>query len=104
MEEVHLYRSLPQEDPRMAVRRVSLDKHFNVFHPDLTRKVAEFVFNFDELGPSDWHDCPAKKGIAPSRRLKGDPHDAVGRSHRHLELVVCVSAAGDTLGLSVRLD
>jgi hypothetical protein len=96
-DELQLCRSLPQEETRMAVPRAYLDEHINVLKTHLAEKVAELVFDLDELGSSDWEDRKVKKIIAPSAVRKEDVHHAVSRRHRHVTLLACVSAAGDAL-------
>jgi hypothetical protein len=60
-------------------------------------KFAELIFNLDELGSADWEDGKGKKLITPAGVHKEDVHHTVSRRQRHITLLACVSAAGDTL-------
>jgi hypothetical protein len=53
LDELKVYRSLPQEDLRMAVPGAYLEDHIQLLKTHLTGKVAELVFDFDELGSPD---------------------------------------------------
>jgi hypothetical protein len=53
LDELKGCRPLPQEDLRMAVPRAYLEEHIQLLKIHLTGKVAELVFNMDELGSAD---------------------------------------------------
>jgi hypothetical protein len=48
--------SLPQEDLRMAMPRAYLGEHIQLLKTHLTGKVAELVFDLDELASADLED------------------------------------------------
>jgi hypothetical protein len=81
----------------MAVLRTYLEDHIRVLEKHIAGKLAELVFNLDELGSADWEDRRAKKVIAPANVRREDVHHPVSRRHRHTTILACVSAAGDAL-------
>jgi hypothetical protein len=95
LDQLQICRSLPQEDLRMAVPRAYLEEHIRVLETHIAGKLAELVFNLDELGSADWEARKAKKVIAPANVRREDAHHPVSRRHRRTTLLVCVSAAGD---------
>jgi hypothetical protein len=97
LDELRVCRSLPQENLRMAVPRAYLKEHIQLLKTHLTGKVAELVFNLNELGFADQEDRKAKKVTAPSGVAKEDMHHPVSRHYRHMRLLTCVSASGDAL-------
>jgi hypothetical protein len=56
LDELRVYRSLPQEDARLVVPRVHLEAHIALMRTHVAGKFAELVFSLDEVGPSDWSD------------------------------------------------
>jgi hypothetical protein len=60
-------------------------------------KFTEFVFNLDEVGSSDWEDWKPRKVIVPRTVSQDNVYHSVSRRYRHLTLLACVSAGGDTL-------
>jgi hypothetical protein len=97
LDELQICHSLPREDLRMAVPRAYLEDHIRILHTHITGRVAELVFNLDELGSADWDDRKAKKVIAPAGVPREDVHHPLSRRHRHTTLLACVSASGDAL-------
>jgi hypothetical protein len=81
----------------MTVARAYLEEHMHLLKTHVTGKVAELVFNLEELGSADWEDRKAKKMIAPTGLAKEDVYHPVSRRHRHVALLPCISAAGDAL-------
>jgi hypothetical protein len=63
----------------------------------LTGKCAELVFNLNELGSADREDRRMKKVIAPAAVRTEDVYHSASRRPRHMILLACVSAAGDTV-------
>jgi hypothetical protein len=76
--------SLSQEDMQMALLRTYLEEHIHFWQIHVTVKVAELVFNLDEL-------------LASADVAKEDVYHAVSRRHRHVTLLPCVSATTETL-------
>jgi hypothetical protein len=81
----------------MLVPRVHLEEHIGLLHTHVAGKCGELVFNLDELGSSDWEVRRIRKVIAPSIVRKEDVYHSVSRRHRHVTLLTCLSAAGDSL-------
>jgi hypothetical protein len=79
----------------MAVPRVYLEEHIQLLKTHLSGKVAELVFNVDELGSTDWEDRKAKRVIVPARIAEGDLYHPISRRRQHMTLRACVSASGD---------
>jgi hypothetical protein len=50
-------KSVPQENPRVEVPRVFLQAGLDRFRDPVHHVCAEFVFNLDEIGISEWEDC-----------------------------------------------
>jgi hypothetical protein len=99
LDQLQICRSLPREDLQMAVPRACLEEHIRVLETHIPGKLAELVFNLDELGSADWEDPKAKRVIAPANVRREDVYHPVSRRHRHTMLLVYVSAAGDALSL-----
>jgi hypothetical protein len=81
----------------MAVPRACLEEQIQLLKTHLTGKVAELVFNLDELGSADWEDRKVKKVIVPAGVAKEDVYHPVSRRHRHMTLLSCVSVSSDAL-------
>jgi hypothetical protein len=90
-------RSLPQEDTRLTVPREHLAAHIEHMRTIVMGKVAELVFNLDEVGSSDWEDRKPRKVLVPKMVSPDDVYHQVSRKYRHLTLLACVSAGGDAL-------
>jgi hypothetical protein len=59
--------------------------------------VSELVFNLDEVGLSDWEARNGRKGVVQAT-MDGRPrHHAVSRNVKHIAVIACVSAAGESL-------
>jgi hypothetical protein len=59
--------------------------------------VAELVFNLDEVGISDWEDRKTKTVIVPATMRGQMIHHEISRTVRHISVIACVSAAGESL-------
>jgi hypothetical protein len=97
LDAVQTWRSIPQEDTRLEVPRSQPEEHGNTLRVYLSGKCAEFVFNLDELGATDWQDRKIKKLITSAPVPKEDAYDSVSRRPLHITLLACVSAAGDVM-------
>jgi transposase len=89
--------SHPQEDVRITIPREYLLQHIQNMQNHVTCRIAELVFNIDEVGASDWEDRKVKQVIAPAEVHPEDVFHPISRRFRHMTLVVCVSAGGDAL-------
>jgi hypothetical protein len=94
LDELQLARSFPHEDTCMTVPRAYLEQHID-------GKFWELMFNLNEVGSSDWEDRKPKRVIVPRHILPDDVYHSVQRRYRHVTLLACVSAAGDTVTLMV---
>jgi hypothetical protein len=90
-------KSIPQESPRLEVPRVFLDETVCCLRDYVHVMKSELVFNLDEVGMSEWEDRKQKKMIV-STTMIGEPiHHGVSRSVKHISVISCVSAAGESL-------
>jgi hypothetical protein len=58
---------------------------------------AEFVFNLDELCISEWEDRARRKVIVPVSMTDQTIHHGVHRNLKHMSVIGCVSASGESL-------
>jgi hypothetical protein len=58
---------------------------------------SELVFNLDEVGISEWEDRKQKKVIVPTTMIGEPIHHSVSKSVKHISVIACVSAAGESL-------
>jgi hypothetical protein len=59
--------------------------------------VSEMVFNLDEVGISDWEDRTTRRvGVAATMDGRSI-HHVVSRNVKHISVIACVSAAGESL-------
>jgi hypothetical protein len=58
---------------------------------------ADLVFNFDEIGISEWENRVAPKVIVPVSMSGQTIHHGVHRNLKHLSVVCCVSGSGESL-------
>jgi hypothetical protein len=59
--------------------------------------VAELVFNLEEVGISAWEDRKTKAVIGVATMRGQAVHHGISRTLRHISVVACVSAAGESL-------
>jgi hypothetical protein len=90
-------RSLPQEDARLIVLRVDLEAHITLMRTHITGELSEMVFDFDEVGSSDWEDRKSRKVLAPVTMSSGDAFHFVSRQYGRAMLLTCVSVTGNAL-------
>jgi hypothetical protein len=58
---------------------------------------AELVFNLDEVGMSDWEDRKDEKVVVPTALDGQTIHHRVSRNVRHISIITCISAGGESL-------
>ena len=90
-------RSFPLEDSRMLVPREYLKQHLINMKKYVEGRMAELTFNLDEVGCSDWEDRKPKSVIIAKNTDSDGIFHSVDRGSKHISLLVCVSAAGDSL-------
>jgi hypothetical protein len=64
---------------------------------DRPRSCAELVFNLDEVGISEWKDRAPRKVIVPVSMTDQTIHHGIHRNLKHMSVICCVSAAGESL-------
>jgi hypothetical protein len=97
LDEIKVCRSFPQEDSRFVIPREHLNEHIINMQRYVSGKIAELVFNLDEVGSSDWEDRKTRKVLVPASVDSDDVFHPVSRKYKHMTLLVCVSAGGDAL-------
>lgn len=90
-------KSLPQENPRLQVPRIFLERAIECLRGHVPGSVAELVFNLDEVGISEWEDRSEKKVIVPVSMRGHKVHHGIHRNLKHISVVVCITAAGESL-------
>jgi hypothetical protein len=93
---IRLAPAMFQESDRLDVPREFFMKYFAEAHQFLDGKVAELVFNIDEVGASDWEDKHGIQTIVPAVVTEPTVQYKVSRKFQHSTLVGCISAAGDS--------
>jgi hypothetical protein len=78
----------PKRFPERSVEK--LKEHVQVY-------VAELVFNLEEVGISDWKDRKTKTVIVPATMVGQTIHHEISRTVKHISVIVCVSATGESL-------
>jgi hypothetical protein len=58
---------------------------------------AELMFNLNEVGMSEWEDHQEKKVIARATMDGQTIHHRASRSVRHISIITCITAAGESL-------
>jgi hypothetical protein len=90
-------KSSPQEEPRLQVPRIFLEETIGSMHETLQRCPADFVFNLDEVGISDWKDRKPKKVVVPITISAHNIHHRISRNLKHIAILTCISAGGACL-------
>jgi nucleoside-triphosphatase THEP1 len=75
--------------------RVFLEAVIDGFRDHVHNACAEFVFNIDEIGVSEWEDRSERRVIASSTMRGQTIYHAVHRNLKHISVVTCISAAGE---------
>jgi hypothetical protein len=89
--------SRPQENPRLEIQRSFLDTMISYRGEHLPGSLAELVFDLDEVGISEWEDRAPRKVIVPVSMTDQTTHHGVHRNLKHMLVICCVSAAGESL-------
>jgi hypothetical protein len=97
LDELKVCQSFPQEDTRFLIPRDYLKQHIVNMQTYVRGKTAELVFNLDEVGSSDWEDRKSRKVVVPAKVDSDNVFHPVPRRLKHMTILVCVSAGGDTL-------
>jgi hypothetical protein len=86
-----------QDVDRVDIPRVFFENYFVQASRFLKGKIAELVFNIDEVGASDWEDRHAIMSVVPATVLDKTVTYKASRKFQHATLVACISAAGDSV-------
>jgi hypothetical protein len=99
-DEIIQAKSSRQEEQHLQVMRVFLERTVQNLNEYVQGCIAEPVFNLDEVGISDWEDRKARQ-VVVYRRLcaarRDMLHHGISRNMKHISVITCVSAAGETL-------
>jgi hypothetical protein len=90
-------KSVPQETQRLEVPRCFLDESIQCIAQFVHGRPAELVFNLDEVGISEWEDRKTKRVIIPVSARDQTIHHKINRALKHVSVIACVSAAGESL-------
>ena len=66
-------------------------------HKPVDGRLSELVFNLDEVGTSSWEDRKPKEAFVDSNIRSTNVYHSVTRKETQMTLLVCVSAAGESL-------
>jgi hypothetical protein len=87
----------PQEEQRSQVPRAHLERTIQDLYDHVHGYVAELVFTLDEVGISDCEDRKTKKVSMSAAMLGQTIHHRVSRHVKHISMIACVLAAGESL-------
>jgi hypothetical protein len=90
-------KSSPQEADRLEIPRCFLDETLSCLATVVQGRPTELVFNLDEVGISDWEDRKTKSVLVPRSMADQAVHHKVSRKLKHVSVIACVSAAGESL-------
>jgi hypothetical protein len=86
--------SSPQEEDRLQVSRVFLERTVQNLNEYVQGCIVERVFNLDELGISDWEDCKARKVVVSASRSM--IRHQISRKVKLISVIACISVAGES--------
>jgi hypothetical protein len=90
-------KSTPQEEARLEVPRVFLEETICCLHDYVKGMKIELVFNFDEVGISEWEDRKDKKVIV-TKTMDGEMiHHRVSRNVKYISIITCITAGWRSL-------
>jgi hypothetical protein len=89
--------SRPQENRRLEILRSFLDTMIESLHEHQSSSCAELVFSVDEVGISEWEDRAWWKVIVPVSMTGQTIHQSIHCNLKHIFVISCVSAAGESL-------
>jgi hypothetical protein len=97
LEDLCRVNSVSQETQRLEVPRCFLEETIRCLHEYVKGLCTELVLNLDEVGISDWEDRKSKKVIVPQSMSGQTIHHKVNCALKHVSVIACVSAAGESL-------
>jgi hypothetical protein len=90
-------KSVPQATPRLEVPRCFLDRTRRCTTQFVQGHPTELVFNLDEVRTSQSEDRRLTNVIVPLSARGQRIHHTMNRELKHVSLIACVSAAGESL-------
>jgi hypothetical protein len=90
-------KSTLQKDTRLEVPRAFLDKTIRTLREYVQGMNAGLVFNLDEVDMSEWEDRKPKKVIVPKTITEDTVYHRVSRGVKHISIVICITAARESL-------
>jgi hypothetical protein len=85
-----------EEERRSQVRGVFLETIIQELHEYVQGCVAKLVFKLHKIGISVWEDRKMNKVIARAAMLGQTKHHRLSRNMKHISMISCVSAAGES--------
>jgi hypothetical protein len=91
----------PQENARLEVPCAFRDETIDFLRECMQGMKAELVFNLAGIDMSEWEDCQERKVIVP-RTMDGQTiYYRESRSVRHISIITCITAGGESLMLYI---
>jgi hypothetical protein len=90
-------KTMPEEEVRLEVPHVFLNEAIGHLQDHVQGMKAELVFNLDEVGISEWEGRKDKKAIDPKTIDGQTTHDRVSRNVKHISIITCITAGGESL-------
>jgi hypothetical protein len=89
-------KSVPQDQQRLQVPGMFLNRTVQNLNEHIQGCVAELVFNLEEVGISDWEVREPRKVLVPAT-MRGHPaHHGISRTVKHIAVITFVSDAGES--------
>jgi hypothetical protein len=89
-------KSTPQEQQRLQVPRMFLERTVQDLKEHVQGCVAELVFNLDEVSISDWEDRKTKTVIVRAAMRGQTIHHEISRTVKHISVKSCIFTAGES--------
>jgi hypothetical protein len=93
-------RNPPQEEQRLQVPRAFLERTAQDLNDHVQGSISELIFNFDQVGISDWQDRKPKK-VVPAAMFDQTIDHGVSRNLKSVSVIACALAAGQSLLLYI---
>jgi hypothetical protein len=94
-------KSTSQEDTRLEVPCAFLDETIRCLREHVHGMKGELVFNLNEVDMSEWENRKPKKVIVPKMIAGETIHHCVSRAVKHISIIACITAAGESLTLYI---
>jgi hypothetical protein len=90
-------KSVPQEQQRLQVPRLFLERTVHDLNEHIQGCVAELVFNLNEVGISDSKDRKTKTVLVPATMVGHPIHHEISRMVKYISVIARISAARESL-------